>query len=169
MSLVFPAEGIVTLSVRETEARKTQLPESGRRKKRESYSPTSFSSAHAAVSILAPGLCRHTGLASNRAPVEGHPGVRDLGVLRTQGARRKQLNGPKKVSNTFSSIVQRDLGPHSFRVAAWCGLSGPACSRNTQPVRPRSGSGGRCRREAGLAGPGAPVVPIFTITKSRLR
>lgn len=95
-----------------------------------SYSPTSFSSAHAAVSILAPRLCRYTGLACNRAPVEGHPGVRDLGVLEAQVARRKQLHGPKKVSNT-SSIVQRDLGPHSSRVAARRGLSGPACSRNT--------------------------------------
>lgn len=75
----------------------------------------------------------------------------------------------KKVSNTFFSIVRRDLGPYSSRVAALRGLSGPACSRNTQRVRPRSGSGGRCRREAGLAGPGAPVVAIFTITKSRLR
>lgn len=66
-------------------------------------------------------------------------------------ARRKQLNGPKKVSNTFFSIVRRDLGPHSSRVVAWRGLSGPACSRNTQAgqapewkwgeVSPRSRSG----------------------------
>lgn len=79
--------------------------------------------------------------------------MRDLGVLGTQVARRKQLNGPKKVSNT-SSIVQRDLGPHSSRVAARRGLSGSACSRNTQLVRPRSGSGGEVSPRSRSGRPG---------------
>lgn len=75
-------------------------------------------------------------------------------MLGTQVARRTQLNGPKRVTNTAPGLhpLQRDVGPWSPGEAGWRGQRGPACSGNTQPAQPRSGGGGGAGREAGPAG-----------------